>query len=116
MAAALALKSDIVSRLARFFPEATGVHVPVRISSERAGEGSGTSLAWQEETMVEFRTASELLMVVRRRLQFGDIVFVESEEEMLRARASVVAAQYHLNQTVVAVRFLKPIPNWIVKS
>jgi hypothetical protein len=115
VAAALALKSEIVSRLARFFPEATAVHLPVRISSEQAGEGSGTSHAWREETVVEFRTPSELLLAVRRPLQFGDTVLVESAEERLRAQASVVAAQYHVEQTVVAVRFLKPVPHWIVK-
>jgi hypothetical protein len=28
----------------------------------------------------------------------------------------VVAVQYHLERTAVAVRFLKHVPNWIVKS
>jgi hypothetical protein len=121
-AAALELKSDIVSRLARFFPEATAVHIPIRVRSEQAGEASETSPAWQEETAVEFRTANELFLVVRRPLQFGDTVFVESEseskskDERFHGKASVVAAQYHVEQTVVALRFLKPVTHWIVKS
>ncbi len=116
IAAALDVESDIVSRLARFFPEATAVHIPIRISSERIGDGPGTVSAWREQTVVEFRTAQELLLMVTRPLQFGDAVIVESAEERLRTQATVVAAQYHLERTVVAVRILKPVPNWIVKS
>ena len=54
--------------------------------------------------------------MVDRPLEFADRVLIESKDGTLRAEASVVAVQYHPARTVVAVRFLKPVPNWIVKS
>jgi hypothetical protein len=49
-------------------------------------------------------------------LEFADRVLVESNDGTLHAEACVVAVQYHPRQTVVAARFLKDVPNWIVKS
>jgi len=34
----------------------------------------------------------------------------------MHVEASVVAVQYHPERTVVAARFVKDVPNWIVKS
>jgi hypothetical protein len=69
-----------------------------------------------QETVIEFGTAREVLFVVNRPLEFADRVLVESSDGTLHAEASVVAVQYHPERTVVAVRFLKHVPNWIVKS
>ena len=129
-----ALESDIVSRLARFFPEATPVRIPIRLSrSQNNGNGSGKSgngnadLSAREQqresenvffqdTVIEFGTAHEVLFVLDRPLEFADRVLVESTDGSLHAEAFVVAVQYHLERTAVAVRFLKHVPNWIVKS
>jgi len=124
-ATARALESDIVSRLAKFFPEATPVRIPIKLSRIHGngnGNGNGRRAAHEsdglllQETVIEFGTPREVLFAIDRPLEFGDCVLVESRDRSLHAEASVVAVQYHPERTVVAVRFLKPVPNWIVKS
>jgi hypothetical protein len=122
-ATARALESDIVSRLAKFFPEASPVRIPIKLSRIHGnGNGNGRRAAQEsdgillQETVIEFGTSNEVLFAIDRPLEFGDCVLVESRDRSLHAEASVVAVQYHPERTVVAVRFLKPVPNWIVKS
>jgi hypothetical protein len=136
-ATARALEPDIVSRLARFFPEATPVRIPIRLSTQRNGNGNANANTkngngngdltarehqgesenvFFQETVIEFGTPHEVLFVLDRPLQFADRVLVESKDGSLHAEAFVVAVQYHLERTAVAVRFLKHVPNWIVKS
>ncbi|MGO8985175.1 MAG: hypothetical protein ACLQFM_10340 [Terriglobales bacterium] len=117
-------ESDIVSRLARFFPEATRVRIPIKLSRSSKGHGNGngngngkgSGSVYFQDTVVEFGTPHEILFLVDRPLEFADQVLVESNDGTLRAEASVVAVQYHPKQTAVAARFLKDVPNWIVKS
>jgi hypothetical protein len=122
-ATARALESDIVSRLAKFFPEASPVRIPIKLSRIHGnGNGSGRRTAHEragillQETVIEYGTPHAVLFAVDRPLEFGDCVLIESRDRSLHAEASVVAVQYHPERTVVAVRFLKPVPNWIVKS
>jgi len=130
-AVARALEPDIVSRLAKFFPEATPVRIPIKLSrtivngnGNSNGNGNGDLTAREHEnenvffqdTVIEFGTPHEVLFVLDRPLQFADRVLVESNDGSLHAEAFVVAVQYHLERTAVAVRFLKNVPNWIVKS
>lgn len=126
-ATARALESEVVGRLARFFPEASPVRIPIKLSRARSnGNGNGASNAsvnnnenenvYFQDTVIEFGTPNEVLFVVNRPLEFADRVLVESNDGSLYAEASVVAVQYHPERTVVAVRFLKNVPNWIVKS
>ena len=130
-AAARALEPDIVSRLARFFPDATPVRIPIKLSRTQNrdngnsnGNGNGDLTVREHEsenvffqdTVIEFGTPHEVLFVLDRPLQFADRVLVESNDGTLHAEAFVVAVQYHLERTAVAVRFLKHVPNWIVKS
>ncbi len=126
-ATARALDPDILSRLARFFPAATPVRIPIKLSRSSGqgngqGNGNGHASAAEngrvllQDTVIEFGTACEVLFVVSRPLEFGDCVVIESHDGSLAAEASVVALQYHTKRTAVAARFLKPVPNWIVKS
>ena len=138
-ATARELEPDIVSRLARFFPDATPVRIPIKLSrtqSSNNGNGNGngnnngsrngngdqtadeqaTETVFFQDTVIEFGTPQEVLFVLDRPLQFADRVLVESNDGSLHAEAFVVAVQYHLERTAVAVRFLKHVPNWIVKS
>ena len=136
-AAARALEPDIVSRLARFFPDASPVRIPIKLSrtqnrvngngnSNGSGNGNGngdltareheSENVFFQDTVIEFGTPHEVLFVLDRPLQFADRVLVESNDGTLHAEAFVVAVQYHLERTAVAVRFLKNVPNWIVKS
>ena len=131
-ATARALEPDIVSRLARFFPEAIPMRIPIRLSrtqsngNGKGGSGNGDLTSREhggesenvffQETVIEFGTPRDVLFVLDRPLEFADRVLVESNDGSLRAEAFVVAVQYHLERTAVAVRFLKNVPNWIVKS
>ena len=130
-ATARELEPDIVSRLARFFPDATPVRIPIKLSRTQSsnngnssGNGNGDLPAHEQanenvffqDTVIEFGTPQEVLFVLDRPLQFADRVLVESNDGTLHAEAFVVAVQYHLERTAVAVRFLKHVPNWIVKS
>jgi hypothetical protein len=128
-AIARALEKDMVSRLARFFPEATPVRIPIKLSRSHGngetnrkdmGSASGhepenVSVFFQD-TVIEFGTPREVLFMVDHPLEFADRVLVESTDGSLHAEASVVAVQYHTERTVVAARFLEHVPNWIVKS
>ena len=130
-AAARALEPDIVSRLARFFPDATPVRIPIKLSRTMVNSnGNGNASAngdltahehenenvFFQDTVIEFGTPQEVLFTLDRPLQFADRVLVESNDGTLHAEAFVVAVQYHLERTAVAVRFLKHVSNWIVKS
>ena len=103
------------------------MRIPIKLSRSNgngntSGNGNGGSGAHENEkvflqnTVIEFGTPREVLFVVDRPLEFADRVLVESTDGSLQAEASVVAVQYHPERTVVAVRFLKHVPNWIVKS
>ncbi len=128
-ATARAHESEIVGRLARFFPEATPVRIPIKLSRTHIhannndnGNSNGNAAAHENEnvffqnTVIEFGTPHEVLFVVDHPLEFADRVLVESNDCSLHAEASVVAVQYHPERTVVAARFLQQVPNWIVKS
>jgi len=121
---ARALESELVSRLAKFFPEALPMRIPIKLSrTHSSSEGNAFSSGKGDvihdvfqDTVIEFGTPHEMLFTVDRPLEFADQVLVESDDGSLRAKGSVVAVQYHPNRTAVAVRFLEKVPNWIVKS
>jgi hypothetical protein len=117
-AAARALEPDIIGRLAKFFPDATPVRIPIKLSRHGNGDDdSGTrENVFLQETVIEFGTPREVLFMIDRPLEFADRVLIESNDGSLHAEGSVVAIQYHPGRTVVAVRFLKNVPHWIVKS
>jgi hypothetical protein len=123
-AIARALEPDIVGRLARFFPDATPVRIPIKLSRVEDNRNGDRKVdceprigeAFVQHTVIEFGTAREVLFVVHHPLEFADCVLIESNDGELRAEASVVAVQYHLDRTVVAARFHKHVSNWIVKS
>jgi hypothetical protein len=110
-APARAPQPELVGRLAKFFPQATPVRIPIKLS--RASDKDKTCC---EETVIEFGTACEVLFAIDLHLEFADRILLESKDGTLQIEASVVAVQYHPNRTVVAARFLKNVPNWIVKS
>jgi hypothetical protein len=114
-ATARALVQNIVCRLANFFPDATPVRIPIRLSRIE-GNGNGLARTFFQETVIAFGTPREVLFALDRPLEFADRVLVESKDGTLSAEASVVAVQYHPERTVVAARFLKEVPNWILKS
>jgi hypothetical protein len=107
---ARAPQPDIVGRLAKFFPLATPVRIPITLR-----RANGEEPSFFQETVIEFGTPREVLFAVDRPLEFADRVVLENSDGSLHVEASVVAVQYHPERTVVAARFLKDVPNWIVK-
>lgn len=112
-----------VADLARFFPEATPVRIPVELTrSSRKGDpnpadGSGLpKAALPENTVIEFGTAREVLFACTTPLEFADAIRLRNSDGSLDTEASVVAVQYHPGTTIVAARFTHAVPNWIVKS
>ena len=101
-----------VAGLARFFPDATPVRMPVQISGKQEpGEGAVVN----ESTVIEFGTSQEVLFACKTRLEFSDVLRMKNADGSLDVEARVVAVQYHPATTVVAARFLGKVPNWIVK-
>ena len=103
-----------VAELARFFPEATPVRIPVQFTRRANASQTGRGDV-QESTVIEFGTAREVLFACSTPLEFADILRLRNSDGSLDTEASVVAVQYHPGITVVAARFLNSVPNWIVK-
>jgi hypothetical protein len=108
-------KASIVAGLARFFPEATPVRIPVQLARSLHADDS-TTLNFTESTVIEFGTPREVLFSCNMPLEFADQLHLRNSDGSLDIEAAVVAVQYHPGQTIVAARFLKDVPNWIVKS
>jgi hypothetical protein len=110
-------QTSTVADLARFFPEATPVRIPVqftrRDSTSDDSHASGASA--QESTVIEFGTSREVLFACATPLEFADILRLRNSDGSLDTEASVVAVQYHPGKTIVAARFVDSVPNWIVK-
>jgi len=90
------------------------VRIPVRLSRSASASG-GAALAASESTVIEFGTPCEVLFACTTPLEFGDTVELRNSDGSLDAEASVVAVQYHPGKTIVAARFVREVPNWIVK-
>jgi hypothetical protein len=115
-------QSSTVAELARFFPEATPVRIPVQFTRRNhAGNGSQPGSAGVQEstvaesTVIEFGTSREVLFACATPLEFADILRLRNSDGSLDTEAAVVAVQYHPGKTIVAARFTSSVPNWIVK-
>lgn len=108
-----AYDANSVADLARFFPDAMPVRYPVQLT--RIVEESGVA-DLSESAVVEFSTPRELLFVSKAPLEFGDQLRVRNGDGSLDEPASVVAVQYQPGKILVAARFQRDVPNWIVKS
>ena len=104
--------TSAVSALARFFPDATSMKMPVQLA--RLIE-NGQSPNFSESTVIEFGTPREVLFVCKTPLEFGDDLRLRNSDGSLNEEARVVAVQYHPGKTLVAARFKRDVPNWIVK-
>lgn len=116
-----------VADLARFFPEATPVRIPVQLTrshpgteakktSSQASESATPENDVLENTVIEFGTPREVLFACTMPLEFADLLRLRNSDGSLDTEASVVAVQYHPGSTIVAARFRNEVPNWIVKS
>ena len=102
-----------VSGLARFFPEATPLRIPINLA-RCCGEPALPG-AFTESTVIEFGTPREVIFACATPLEFSDVIRIRNSDGSLDVQATVVAVQYHPGKTVVAARFLSEVANWIVK-
>ncbi len=112
-----AARTSTVAQLARFFPEATPVRIPVQFTrshhTSNGNQPGGQGV--EESTVIEFGTSREVLFACTTPLEFADILRLRNSDGSLDTEAAVVAVQYHPGTTIVAARFLNSVPNWIVK-
>lgn len=104
-------QESTTAKLAKFFPEATPVRIPVQLTRV-AGEGND----FTETTVIEFGTPHEVLFASTLPLEFADTLRLRNSDGTLDAEACVVAVQYNSGRTAVAARFTQAVDNWIVKS
>lgn len=104
-------EQSCTAKLAKFFPEATPVRIPVRLTRVEGEPVDGHS----ENTVIEFGTPREVLFISSLPLEFADRLQLRNSDGTLNAEASVVALQYHAGRTAVAARFTSEVTNWIVK-
>jgi len=98
-----------IERLAQFFPDGTKVKMPVEVA--RASLGSE-----RMKTVLEYGTSREVIFRCTLPVEFGDRVRLTNRDGSLDAEAEVTAVQIGKSETLVAVRFITEIPNWIIKA
>jgi len=108
--AASSIRQSSTTKLAKFFPDATPVRIPVRLT--RVGNGS---VPFSESTVIEFGTPREVLFASTLPLEFADKLRLQNSDGTLDVEACVVALQYDGGHTTVAARFTREVTNWIVK-
>jgi hypothetical protein len=99
-----------VEKLAQLFPGVSPVRIPVCVTTVVTGRRR-----LQEQTVIEFGTAREVLFASTLPLEFEDQVRLVNSDGSLDARATVVAVRYHGGRKAVAVRFVGEVGNWIIK-
>ena len=107
---ATSAREESTTKLAKFFPDATPVHMPVRLTRVAGG-----SKPFTENTLIEFGTPREVLFASTLPLEFADKLRLQNADGSLDAEACVVALQYNTGRTAVAARFVREVSNWIIK-
>lgn len=110
VAASVLTEQTCVEKLAQLFPNASAIRIPVRVTAAGAGKRG-----LQEQTVIEFGTAHEVLFSSSLPLEFEDRVRLVNSDGSLDARATVVAVRYHGGGKAVAARFVGEVGNWIIK-
>ena len=99
-----------LGRIARLFPGATPVRIPVSVA------GACPRVAdMAEETVIEFGTSDTIFFSSDLPLEINDLILVHNDEGTLEADAVIMAVQHSEDCRAVAAKFLWPVPNWILK-
>ena len=97
-------------QLARFFPGAAAVRVPVQVTALRGGRAK-----LREATVLEFGAAQHAIFLSTLPLEFEDRVRLERDSHGGVAEATVVAVQYHEGRKAVAVKFTQGLCDWVMR-
>jgi hypothetical protein len=104
-------KLDCAGRLARFFPGAAAVRVPVQVTALRGGRAK-----LREATVLEFGGTQHAIFLSTLPLEFEDHVRLERDSQAgSAADATVVAVQYHEGRKAVAVKFTQGLCDWVMQ-
>ena len=106
----VAKEKSCSEQLARFFPQASAVRVPVQVSSPR---GVATNL--REATVVEYSSAHHAIFISTLPLEFGDRIKLEARPQGYQTEATVDAVQYHEGRKAVAVKFAEGPCEWMTQ-
>ena len=98
-----------MEELARFFPQAKPIRIPVQVTSSRGGK---TRL--REATVLEYGGTEHAIFLSTLPLEFDDQVRLEATGNRRAAEATVVAVQYREGRKAVAVRFSQGPCDWVV--
>ena len=102
-------EQDCAEQLAKFFPQARPVRIPVQVTVPRGGRNG-----LREAAVVEFGGPEHAIFLSTLPLEFDDRVRIEASGEGRPTEATVVGVQYHEGRKAVAVRFLQGPCNWVV--
>jgi hypothetical protein len=109
-APAIATETNCAQQLARFFPNAPAIRMPVQVTALRAGSGR-----LREATVVEYCGPDHAIFLSTLPLEFDDRVKLERDRRGRAAEAAVIAVQYHEGRKAVAVRFLQSPCDWMME-
>jgi hypothetical protein len=98
---------SVVGRLAQFFPAASPVRLPVRVT---------TPTGATESSVLEYATSSEVLFASALPLDFGERLHLRNIDGTLDIHVIVIALQFLDGRMAVGARFAQPVANWIVKE
>ena len=98
------------AQLARFFPQAAAVRIPVQVTSLRNG-----SARLREAAVIEFCNHNHAIFLSSLPLEFDDRVKLQRDQPGSVHEAAVVAVQYHEGRKAVAVRFLQGACDWVTQ-
>ena len=97
-------------QLARFFPQAAAVRIPVQVTALRGGR---TKL--REAATLEFAAPDFAIFLSTLPLEFDDRVRLERDRKGRAAEATVIAVQYHEGRKAVAVKFAQGPCDWVTQ-
>lgn len=109
----IAEERSCAEQLARFFPGASALRIPVRVLPHRTGQSK-----LHESALVEFGAKEFAIFLSALPLEFDDRVRLVREgagkANSRPAEAIVVALQYHEGRKAVAVRFVEGSCDWMM--
>jgi hypothetical protein len=103
-------EQNCAEQLARFFPLASPVRMPVQVAALRPG-----AARLRDSTVVEFGGAQHAIFLSTLPLEFADRVRLERDRAGCSVEASVVAVQYFEGRKAVAVKFLHGPCKWVME-
>lgn len=109
-AGVVAEEPTCATQLARFFPLASAVRIPVQVTVVRNGQGR-----LREAAVIEFCGAGHAIFLSSLPLEFDDRVKLARHPKERPAEAAVIAVQYHEGRKAVAVRFLQGACDWVTQ-